>query len=307
MDVVTIGHTSLDTLTIRGKERVQLGGAAVYSALASSIFSKTGIVSRVGQDFANRHFESLKRWGLDVAGIKKGTGKTTTFSITYNEEGRAAYDSYDLGVGKYIKPGDIPDRYLSAKAVHLAPMAASKQKRFVEFLRDNFYGLISLNTHVGYLPQYKRQLLELASEVDVFVLNDEEAMKLTGTKRIEHAINALKKTKHKLMVVTIGVIGSGVLERGEFNFFPSVYQPEVVDFTGCGDAFGGSFISSYIKTGDPLKSANIANSVASINATAWNFKAIKGLGFRDLQAFQEFVFSRQRKLRKNQRSIEHFF
>jgi sugar/nucleoside kinase (ribokinase family) len=307
MEVVTVGHTSLDTLTIKGKERVQLGGAAVYSALASNIFSKTGIVSRVGQDFQEKNFRSLKRWGLDTAGIKRGKGKTTTFSITYDDEGRATYDSYGLGVGKYIKPGDIPKKYLSAKAFHLAPMAASKQKKFVDFLRDKFDGFISLNTHVGYLPQYKKQLLELASEVDVFVLNDEEAMKLTGTRRIEHAINALKKTEHNLMVVTIGVIGSGVLERGEFNFFPSVYQPEVVDFTGCGDAFGGSFISSYIKTGDPLKSANIANSVASINATAWNFKAIRGLRFRDLQAFQEFVFSRQRKLRKNQRSIEHFF
>jgi len=279
----------------------------VYSALASNIFSETGIVSRVGQDFQEKDFRSLRRWGLDTAGIKKVAGKTTAFAIAYDDEGRATYESYDLGVGKYIRPKDIPRRYLEARAFHLAPMAASKQMKFVEFLKDRFDGLISLNTHVWYLPQYKRQLLELAPEVDVFVLNDEEAMKLTGTRRVEHAINALKKTQHNLIVVTIGVIGSGVLERGEFNFFPSVYQPEVRDFTGCGDAFGGSFISSYIKTGDPLKSANIANSVASINATAWNFEAIKGLRFRDLHAFQEFVFSRQRKLRKHQRSIEHFF
>jgi sugar/nucleoside kinase (ribokinase family) len=307
MDVVTIGHTSLDKVKVRGKESIQLGGASIYSALASKIFSETGVVSRVGREFPDTNLDQLAKWGLDTSGITRGTGRTTSFEISYDKEGRAIYGSYDFGVGRYIMPKDIPAKYLKAKAFHLAPMSPAKQLKFVRYLRDNSYGLISLNTHFGYVPKHKKDLLKLAGEVDVFILDHEEAMLLTGTKRIELAYNALKKKDHNIIAGTIGDIGSGVLEEGEFTYFSTPYQKEVKDFTGCGDVFGGSFISSYLKTKNPLKSANIANQVASINATDWYFKGIKGLKFQSIEAFQEFMFSRQRKLRKNQRSIEHWF
>jgi sugar/nucleoside kinase (ribokinase family) len=295
MDVVTIGHTSADRVTIGGKKNIQLGGAAVYSAMASKIFNDTGIVSRVGEDF-NPDFEKLlKREEIDIGGLKKVKGKSSYFSIDYDKYGGATYRDYGIN-------------YLNARAFHIAPMSASKQNNFLKFIRKKSKGaFVSLNTHQGYFARYKKDITKLISKVDVFTINDEEATMLTGTKRPEFAIKALKKAKHNLIIVTIGVTGCIVIKDGETNFFPSVYQPDIVDLTGCGDAFAGSFISSYIKTQDELKSANIANSVASINATGWNFKAISNLKFKTLEKFQEFVFSRQRKLQKHQWSIEHFF
>ncbi len=308
MDVVTIGHTSADRVTIGGKKKVQLGGAAVYSAMASKIFSDTGIVSRVGEDF-NPDFEKLlKRAEIDIRGLKKVKGKSSYFSIDYDKYGGATYRDYGINVGKFIRPPDVPSSYLNAKAFHIAPMSASKQNNFLKFIRNESKdAFVSLNTHQGYFARYKKEITKLISKVDVFTINDEEATMLTGTKRPEFAIKALKKARHNLIIVTIGVTGCVVIKDGETNFFPSVYQADIVDLTGCGDAFAGSFISSYIKTEDELKSANIANSVASINATGWNFKAISSLKFKTLEKFQEFVFSRQRKLQKHQWSIEHFF
>jgi sugar/nucleoside kinase (ribokinase family) len=308
MDVVTIGHTSADRVTIGGKRNIQLGGAAVYSAMASKIFSDTGIVSRVGEDFTPNFEKLLKRAGIDTHGLKKVKGKSSYFSIDYDKYGGATYRDYGINVGIHIRPQDVPGLYLNAKAFHIAPMSASKQNNFLKFIRKKSKdAFVSLNTHQGYFARYKKDITKLISKVDVFTINDEEATMLTGTKRPEFAIKVLKKAKHNLIIVTIGVTGCVVIKEGETNFFPSVYQPDIVDLTGCGDAFAGSFISSYIKTRDELKSANIANSVASINATGWNFKAISSLAFKTLESFQEFVFSRQRKLQKHQWSIEHFF
>jgi sugar/nucleoside kinase (ribokinase family) len=308
MDIVTIGHTSADRVTIGGKKKVQLGGAAVYSAMAAKIFSDTGIVSRVGDDFTAGFERSLRRAEIDTSGMKKVKGKSSYFSIDYDKYGAATYRDYGINVGIHIRPDDVPSSYLNAKAFHLAPMSASKQNNFLEFIRKKSPdALVSLNTHQGYFTRYKKDITKLISKVDVFTINDEEATMLTGTKRPEFAIKVLKKAKHNLVIVTIGVTGCVVIKDGETNFFPSVFQPDIVDLTGCGDAFAGSFISSYITTHDELKSANIANSVASINATGWNFKATSSLKFKTLEKFQEFVFSRQRKLQKNQWSIEHFF
>lgn len=308
MDVVTIGHASVDRVKIGGSKKVQLGGAAVYSAMAAKIFSDTGLVSRVGEDFTPGFERTLRGVGIDTSGLKRVRGKSSYFSIEYDKYGAATYVDYNLNVGIHIRPQDIPEGYLGAKAFHIAPMSATKQKHFLDLFRKKSPdGLVSLNTHVGYFARYRKDIIKLIPKVDVFIVNDDEAKKLTGTKRVEFAINALRKTEHKLIVVTIGVIGCIIIKDREINFFPSVYQPGVVDLTGCGDTFAGSFISSYIKTHDELKSANIANSVASIAATGWNFEAISSLKFKTLENFQRFVFSRQRKLQKHQWSIEHFF
>ncbi len=306
MEVVVIGHASLDDVLIKGAKRTQLGGASIYSAMAAKIFSETGVVSRIGADFPPKYFRLLRSSAIDISGMKRMGGKSTFFSIEYDDEGLAHYSDYRLNVGVHIRPEDIPKKYLSSKAFHLAPMAASKQKAFLDYLRDRTYALISLNTHSGYLSKYRRDIIDLISQVDVFTMNDEEAMRLTKTKGFEQALNSLKKRDHNLIVVTMGIYGSAIISNGEITFAPSVIQPKIVDFTGCGDAFAGSFLATYVSTENSLESANVANSVASITATDWNFKAIRSLRFSGLDQFHEFIISHQRKLSKRQRSIEHF-
>lgn len=307
MDVVTVGHISIDKVKTESGERRQLGGAAVYSAMAAKLFGEVGIVSRVGKNFPPRFYKTLKDAGISISGIKRVKGESTFFSISYDEDGAATYGDYKVRVGAHINPKDIPPEYMKAKAFHIAPTAPSKQKKFVRYLRKNFYGLISLNTHVGYFQRYKKGLLDLIKEVDVFTLNDEEATFLIGAKRFEWSMKMFKKIEHNIIVITLGVIGSAIIEDGEVNFFPSVIQPKIVDLTGCGDAFAGAFVSSFLKTENSIKSANIANSVASITATDWNFKALEKMRYRSLEKFQLFVIARQRQLAKNQRNIEYFF
>ncbi len=306
MEVVVIGHASIDDVSIRGEKRTQLGGAAVYSAMAAKIFSETGVVSRIGTDFPQAYLSQIQPF-LDASGLKKVPGKSTTFSMEYDDNGIVHYTGYRLNVGVRIRPEDIPKKYLSAKAFHLAPMAATKQKAMLDYLRDKTYAIVSLNTHSGYLTKYRRDLAEMINQVDVFTINDEEAIGLTGTKGFEQALSVLKRMDHNLVIVTMGIYGSAVIHEGEITFAPSVIQPKVVDLTGCGDAFAGSFVAAYVKTEDALKAANVANSVASITATDWSFKAIRNLKFKELDQFHEFIISHQRKLARNQSSIERFF
>ncbi|GBE54344.1 MAG TPA: carbohydrate kinase family protein [Euryarchaeota archaeon] len=306
MDVVSVGHASIDRVEINGMRKKQPGGAGIYSAMAANIFVDSAVVSRVGTDFPGGFFTNLHGIGIDIAGIKQVSGKSTFFDISYNENNQAVYNTYSLGVGVHIRPEDIPKKHLTAGAFHIAPMAASKQRAFVEFLRENTYGLISLNTHAAYFARYRKELLGLIPDVDIFTINDEEAMLLTKTKSIEQAINAFKKLEANIAVITMGVYGSVVIEKGEINFSPSVIQHHVVDLTGCGDVYGGSFIACYMLTENALKSANIANSVASISASDWSFSAIKNLKFGTLEAFQKFVVLRQSRLSKTQRNLENY-
>ena len=307
LDIVTIGHTSIDNIEIGGESKRQLGGAAVYSAMAAKVFGKTGIVSRVGMDFPPSFLKILTETGISTTGIRKINGNSTFFSIEYNGSGSANYKGFKLNAGRNISAEDIPISFLNAKGFHIAPMNPGKQRRIVDFLRAHSYGVVSLNTYMGYAHQHKKALLELMDIVDIFTINDEEAMLLADSKSFEHALEKIKKVPHNLVIITMGVYGSIVLSDSEINFFPSVYQERVVDLTGCGDSFAGSFLASYLKTNDPHKSANIANSVASLNATDWNYQALKPLEFRSLEKFQLFITSRQRRLTKQQKMLEAFF
>jgi sugar/nucleoside kinase (ribokinase family) len=307
LDIVTIGHTSIDRVEIGGVAHKQLGGAAVYSAMAAKIFGKTGVVSRVGRDFPPSFLKILSEAGVGTTGIRKINGQSTFFSIKYDERGAASYDGFKLNAGRNIQARDIPLSFLNAKGFHIAPMNPGKQQRIVEFLRENSFAIISLNTYMGYVAQYKKPLLDLLGLVDIFTINDDEAMRLTDSKTLEHALKKLKKIPHNLVIITMGVYGSIVLVNREINFFPSVFQEKTVDFTGCGDAFAGSFLAAYIKTNDPYKAANIANSVASLNATGWNFQPLKPCEFKSLERFQLFITSRQRRLKKKQKMLESFF
>lgn len=306
MDVVAVGHISIDLVRYKGEERKQLGGAAIYAAMASKIFSKTGMVSRVGRDFPGKFYAALRDAGISARGLKKTRGKSTTFTIEYDDAGKAHYRSYSINTGVYINPGDVPEEYLRARAFHLAPMAASKQEHFIDFLKESADAKISMNTHIGYFPRYRKKLIELLKRVDVFTLNDDEAKALVKEKTLNRAINAFKKIPHTQVIITTGPGSSVILEDGDISISHSQYQPRVVDLTGCGDVFAGAYISSYINEGDTLKAASIASSVANIAASDWNFKAIKGLRFPSLASFQEHVVARQRRLGGRQRSIEHF-
>jgi len=305
--LVTIGHTSIDTIEVGRRAKKQLGGAAVYSAMAAKIFSSAGIVSRVGSDFPPSFLKILSQARINTAGIRRMKGRSTSFAIAYDERGRAHYKGFKLNSGRSISEKDIPLSFHTAKGFHIAPMNPGKQQRIMEYLRENTYAVVSVNTYQGYVKQHRKRLLKLMAGADIFSVNDDEAMMLTEARSFEHALKRLRKHEHNLVLVTMGVYGCIVLENGEINFFPSVFQEKVVDLTGCGDSFAGSFLASYLKTSNPHKAANIANSVASLNATAWNFEALRPLEFKSLERFQLYITSHQRRLKKKQRMLEAFY
>jgi len=300
-DIVTIGHTSIDHVEVGGEVKKQLGGAAVYSAMAAKVFARTGVVSRVGRDFPPSFLKILTEANISTTGIRKLEGKSTFFEIEYDGDGAAHYKDFKLNAGRNIGATDIPRSFLKARGFHIAPMNPGKQRRIVDFLRENSFAIVSLNTYMGYAEKYKKALIELMELVDIFTINDDEAIKLMDARNLEGALRKLKKTEHNLVIVTLGVFGSVVV-----SIFPGVYQESPVDFTGCGDSFAGSYLASYIKTGDAYKAANIANGVASLNATDWNFQPLKPREFKSIEAFQLFIASRQRRLKKKQKMLESF-
>lgn len=72
-------------------------------------------------------------------------------------------------------------------------------------------------------------------------------------------------------ITTRGPLGPVTVYR-EDDIIKSVVIPsepvrEVVDTTGCGDAFAAGFVTEYLTSKDPARSTSLANRVASVNCT----------------------------------------
>ncbi|MCY4544024.1 MAG: carbohydrate kinase family protein [Gemmatimonadetes bacterium] len=71
--------------------------------------------------------------------------------------------------------------------------------------------------------------------------------------------------------VTRGALGPVTVYREDNSVksvvIPSVPVTEMVDTTGCGDAFAAGFVTEYLASKDPARATRLANRVASVNCT----------------------------------------
>ncbi len=107
------------------------------------------------------------------------------------------------------------------------------------------------------------ELLDLA---DHLILSESFALKLTGRRKIEHALAALWTKTRSVVVITAGEKGcwfASAAGRSEIKHYPAL-RVDVVDTNGCGDVFHGAYAAGLAK-GKDLE-ARIA--LATITAAA---------------------------------------
>ena len=100
-------------------------------------------------------------------------------------------------------------------------------------------------------------------KIDLTILNETEAMDLTGAKNEKEAIELIgRDKKFKEAIVTLGAGGSYYL--GEETIYQEAYKVKVVDTTGAGDTFTGYYIGMRAKGKAIPKALQIASKAASL-------------------------------------------
>ena len=79
----------------------------------------------------------------------------------------------------------------------------------------------------------------------------------------------------QLSGVTLGKNGSIFYDGHDFFETPAVYNPHVVDTTGCGDIFHGAFIYGLLQNWDYRKCAEFASAVSSVKVSSLGGQKIK--------------------------------
>ena len=287
MTILIVGSIALDTIeTPVGKVVEALGGAAVYSGVSASFFNPVKIIGVVGEDFPESYLKALGQRNIDLKGLVKLPGKTFRWEGKYLEDfNQRETIRTELNVFEQFKP-ELEDKHKSIGYVFLANIHPLLQLEVLKQVRSP--KLVVCDTMNLWIKTTRRELEELLTQIDILMLNDEEARLLTGKFQLAQAGRYLLEKGLLAVVIKRGEHGATVFHKEGIFFAPGYPLEEVRDPTGAGDSFAGGFIGYLAKTGkknfSTLKRAAIYGSVlASFTVQEFSLKKLLEVQVQDIR------------------------
>ncbi|MBR9922968.1 MAG: sugar kinase [Bacteroidetes bacterium] len=289
MSLLTIGTVAFDSIeTPLGKADMVIGGAATYISLAASYFTDNiNLVSVIGDDFPQEELDYLSSRGVNLEGLQRKEGEKSFFWAGRYHDNMNARDTLDtqLNVLADFNP-TLPAAYKDAQFVMLGNLTPAVQQQVINQLNGR-PKLIVMDTMNFWMDTAMDSLLEVIKQIDVLVINDEEARQLSGEYSLVKAAEKIIEMGPKYLVIKKGEHGALLFHEGRIFFAPALPLAEVYDPTGAGDTFAGGFIGYLSETGDlsfeNMKRAVIYGSaMASFCVEKFAIERLKGLSRADI-------------------------
>jgi sugar/nucleoside kinase (ribokinase family) len=288
MSVLVVGSVALDTVeTPHGKKEEALGGSAVYFSVSCANFAPVSLVAVVGKDFPAGYRAILEEKGVDLAGLQVVEGETFRWGGAYSRDMNEAVTRFTcLNVFQDFHPV-LPALYAGSDFVFLANIAPELQ---LEVLSQVRRPRLRVGDTMNLWIECKRdKVIEVASRLDVFILNDAEARMLTGETNLLRAAGEILEMGPKVVVIKKGEHGAILVSRNDIFSLPGLPLEKVIDPTGAGDSFAGGFVGSLARrrriTARALREALVYGSVmASFNVEDFSLNRLRRVGSDDIRA-----------------------
>lgn len=277
--MLVVGSVAFDTLHMPSGsfERV-LGGSATYAALSGSHFTPVRLVGVVGRDYPDSAVQLFHAHGVDTAGLEVDPS-----GDTFHWEGRYSPDlasrtslRTDLNVFASFKP-KIPAGFRDTPFVLLGNIHPALQLDVLrQVVRPKLIVADTMNFWIG---GERAALGKTLAEVDLLVVNDEEARELSGVTNLVNAARALMKLGPRIVVIKKGEHGALLFEADQIFSAPAYPTGEVLDPTGAGDTFAGGMLG-YLASQDDLHNGTLRRAVVYGSALA-SF-CVEGIGIERL-------------------------
>jgi len=245
--IIAIGSLGLDTTRTPFKTvKDVLGGSVTYFAFASHFFSKTGLISIVGEDFPDEYMGLLDE-RFDLTGLVVEKGKTFRYDSSFGYDlGKRTTIKTELNVFGKFSP-TVPEEYRDAEYVYVGSGDPELQLRVLDQVDEP--KLTVADSIELWINTEREKLIEVISRVNGIVLNDEEVRQLCQTSNLIAGARTILNWGADFTVVKKGEHGA-ILFTPEM-IFPTCGYPleEVVDPTGAGDSFAGGFMGHLARNG----------------------------------------------------------
>ena len=272
--IVSVGSIAIDELeTPKGSQSNIIGGSATFFSIAASKYNSVKVIGIVGTDFPQSGWDLFKKYSIDTDLITVKNGKTFSWGGKYSDDYSTRDTLYtDLGVFENYNP-DI-SQLIDTEYLYLGNIQPSLQLDVIN--KINKKKRIVSDTMNLWINLDKEGLWEVIKKSDIFMLNDEEAIELTGKNDLHEIANDFLKVGPDIVIIKKGAKGSILLSRDTLLDIPVYDKIELFDPTGAGDSFAGGLIGYFSKFGEH----NLVE--AMIHATATASYTVSDFGVRGL-------------------------
>jgi sugar/nucleoside kinase (ribokinase family) len=261
MKVVTLGVHVVDVL-VRPVERIPegqggalveqiritpagpAGGTAVTLAKLGASVCTAGAIG--SDELGDVLRELLYRHGVDCSLLVRREGVQTSASVLPIRPDGSRPAFHVIGANATYSSADAPwDEIAGAHYLHLgAPefMGGEEAARILSFARE--HGVVTSADILAPGEQAAAILDWIApafAHLDYLLPNEEQVLALSGASDLAEGCRALLDRGVGCVAATCGAEGAMVIDRGGETRVPA-FEVDVVDTTGCGDAFSAGFL-----------------------------------------------------------------
>jgi sugar/nucleoside kinase (ribokinase family) len=272
-DVVGVGENSVDLVyrvagRTAGASKLPIldratrcgGQVATTMATCAALGLKAGYIGAFGNDENGRRMRlALRRRGVDVRNAVVRRAANRYAVILVDERGdRIVLWQRDQALN--LRRSEVERAIVGAGWVHVDATDLEAAMTAVALARTR---RIPTSCDVDAATRATRALVRA---VDVAILAEGVPEALTGERRLESALRALRTRRHTALAVTLGARGSAMLYGDRYYRVPA-FPVNAVDATGAGDVFRGALIYAMLKGFEPKAMLRFANAAAALSVT----------------------------------------
>ena len=234
----------------------KIGGApANVCAAYARLGGRARLLTQLGDDpFGNKILSELSDLGIDISCISLTDAANTALAfVSLDSTGNRTFSFYRKPSADMLyAPENVRDEYFDdAYALHFCsvdlgdfPMREAHRAAIAAARKKG--AIVSFDPNLRFPLWKSRELLhktvnEFIPLADIVKISEEEIEFITGTNDIKAALPELFRGNVKLVIYTCGKSGAYAFTKNESAFSPA-QKVAVVDTTGAGDGFIGSFL-----------------------------------------------------------------
>jgi sugar/nucleoside kinase (ribokinase family) len=273
--ILAVGSIALDSLeTIEGNRTEIIGGSSTYFGLAAKLFAPVSLVGVVGEDFPQEGWNLLSNTNIDVKNIQIQPGTTFRWGGRYNNDYSHRETLFtNLGVFEKFEPS-ILENYKKADFLFLGNIQPDLQLNVANQM-ESVKTIVcdTMNLWIDLCPD---KLWDVLKRVDIFLLNDEEAVQLTAKKNLSEAANQLLQSGPRVVVIKQGANGALLTYDDVSVQIPVFPIKSLIDPTGAGDSFAGGFIGHLVNSGsnDLIEAVITGAAIASFTVSGFGVEGL---------------------------------
>lgn len=267
-DFVVIGSNTIDTVIslpvnynqINLGDKIKLdedfrtsigGGGINVSVCLARLGAKVGYLGKLSYESFDKIREILDKNKINVINSKLSKRPAAKSILLDTKDNDRVIFTY-RGQNSYLEKDDFSSNDFRANNYYLTSLGGESFNTLYDLVKTiikrNKNAKICYNPSLYLIKNQSAKVRTMLKNISILVLNYQEAEGLVGDGSISFCLKGIYKTmQNGVVIITDGSNGSYAFDGKKEYYQPIIKPKKVIDTTGAGDSFAGTFFYFYSK------------------------------------------------------------